>query len=53
MFSMLQDLLGIDLTVYGVPDIILYVCCFILVLFCIGEFFNIIRVIINFAFGKR
>lgn len=53
MFDILQSLLGVDLSLYYVPDQILYVCCFILVLFCVGEFFNIIRVIINFAFGKR
>ena len=53
MFELLNNLIGLDLSIYYVPDSVMYVCCVIVVIFVIGEIFNITRVIFNFLFGKK
>lgn len=53
MFDMFFDLLGMDPAQIHVSDDLIFVVIAFVVLFVVGEFFNIIRNILNFAFGKR
>ena len=53
MFDMFFNLIGLDPAAYHVNQDLLFVIIGLICLFVIGEFFNIIRNVLNFAFGKR
>lgn len=52
MIEMFNNLMG-DITALHVDDNVLYVLIALVVLFVIGEMFNIIRTVLNFTFGKK
>lgn len=52
MIEMFNNLIG-DMTALHVDDNVLYVVIALVVLFVIGEMFNIIRTVLNFTFGKK
>lgn len=52
MIEMFNNLMG-DVNALHVDDNVLYVVIALVVLFVIGEMFNILRTVLNFAFGKK
>ena len=52
MIEIFNNLMG-DLTGLHVDGNVLYVVVALVVLFVIGEMFNMIRTVLNFAFGKK
>ena len=53
MVEMFNNLLGIDLAAYHISNNVLYICLALVVLFVIGEMFNIVRTVLAYVFGKR
>lgn len=52
MIEMFNNLMG-DVTALHVDDNVLYVVIVLVVLFVIGEMFNIVRTVLAYFFGKR